>query len=75
MKWDMFIYGKQKNFYLNIIEFQIKNKFMINIQNKLIIKREILKFRIQMNLLKLNKNIKSIILKINNFKMNKKKIY
>ena len=75
MKWDMFIYGKQKNFYLNIIEFQIKNKFMINIQNKLIIKREILKFRIQMNLLKLNKNSKSIILKINNFKMNKKKIY
>ena len=67
MKWDMFIYGKQKNFYLNIIEFQIKNKFMINIQNKLIIKREILKFRIQMNLLKLNKNSKSIILKINNF--------
>ena len=75
MKWDMFIYGKQKNFFLNIIEFQIKNKFMINIRNNLIIKREILKFRIQMNLLKLNKNSKSIILKINNFKMNKKKIY
>ncbi len=52
MKWDMFIYGKQKNFFLNIIEFQIKNKFMINIRNNLIIKREILKFRIQMNLLK-----------------------